>query len=515
MRPGSLVEPPALLLLFLFLLLLLFSNLSDPDYFWHLKSGELIAQTGALPEGDPFSYTMVGRPWVMHEWLFQLPLYLLHAWWGDWCVRVMTALLAIAPLIIIYRTMIDLGSQQRMSSWPLLSALIVFFFAVPMAGFAVPRPQLFSFLFFALYLGLLLQLKYRKRSDRLWLLPAIMLCWVNMHAGFMIGIALLLLFLACEWAGLRMHGQPDPDYRRMLWRLLLATLATIAASAANPDFIAHWLYPFRVMDMEAAKRLIIEWRGIDFHEFYALCTLLLVALFVLLNLLRDRRPDISESVLPLGFVFAAMFTYRHLPFALLLLMPLSGVAIRDGAGRRLAESRIGLLYRHHIAQGRQMGRLQPLANGLLAVLVLAAMLLYYPTHAARQQQSMDARVPVHAVDFIVANGISGRMFNTYRFGGYLIYRLYPEQRVFIDGRADLYGDRFLLDYERIYSGGAGWRQLFDHYRIDYVICTRTAPIRRLLADRDFRLVYDDAYNSVLVRDIPRFAALIREHGLRL
>ncbi|HET6220743.1 MAG TPA: hypothetical protein VFE11_01205, partial [Dongiaceae bacterium] len=115
---------------------------------------------------------------------------------------------------------------------------------------------------------------------------------------------------------------------------------------------------------------------------------------------------------------------------------------------------------------------------------------------------------VGAVQFILDNGITGRMFNSYGFGGYLIHRLYPQQRVFIDGRADMYGDAFVNEYINISEGQPRWAQLFDKYQIDYVVCTPNAPIRQLLLTRgDFRLVFQDEASSVLVKNEPRFGAL--------
>lgn len=105
------------------------------------------------------------------------------------------------------------------------------------------------------------------------------------------------------------------------------------------------------------------------------------------------------------------------------------------------------------------------------------------------------------------------MFNTYHFGGYLIERLYPAQKVFVDGRGDLYGDVFLREYMEIAFGAPAWARLFDKYEIDYLVVQRDTPLRQLLLCRgDFKLVYDDPGSSVLVRDTMKYGAVIAKYA---
>jgi hypothetical protein len=151
-------------------------------------------------------------------------------------------------------------------------------------------------------------------------------------------------------------------------------------------------------------------------------------------------------------------------------------------------------------------------NGFLVLLTLLALILVYPQRQKAIDTSLNTIIPVKATDFIVREGITGRMFNTYHYGGYLIYRLYPNQRVFIDGRADMYGDAFIKDALAIYQGGSEWKRRFDRYGIDYVICESEAPLRQLLLQEgSFRLVFDDGMHSVLLRDIEKYRPLIRRY----
>jgi hypothetical protein len=218
-------------------------------------------------------------------------------------------------------------------------------------------------------------------------------------------------------------------------------------------------------------------------------------------------------MVPVFFIMAGFVSVRHIPLALLTLVPFTALIISVGINNTLVSQRIRTkmvrLYRKVFGQARQLGNMEYVFNWIILLLFGLAVSAYYPLYHAKNHEKLNASVPVDAIDFVIDNGISGNMFNTYSFGGYILYRLYPEQRVFIDGRADMYGDEFIKKYHKIYTGQAGWEELLNKHKIDYVVCERDAAIRQLLLARgDFSLVHDDANNSVLVKNTPEFSAII-------
>ena len=168
-------------------------------------------------------------------------------------------------------------------------------------------------------------------------------------------------------------------------------------------------------------------------------------------------------------------------------------------------------YKKTAGRGQELGSMVYVMNWLMLSASLLLALAYWPMLARQHMEAGNEFIGWKAVDFVVSRGITGRVFNEYGFGGLMIYRLNPAQKVFIDGRADAYGDAFVKEYLKIFFGQEGWAEAFDRYEIDYVVCARTAPIRQLLLQRgDFVSVYKDEYNSVLVKRIPRFESIIRE-----
>lgn len=489
---------PRLVFAILFLWTLFAIDLHDPDYYWHLKAGEYILTHGSLPSVDPFSYTFRGEPWVLHEWLFQVVLYAVFDWLGPFGVKVLTASLGTLSVYIGYA-----AAARLLNGSTAAVMLAIACFPLAALGFS-PRPQLVTYVCFAACLYCLIDFKYFQRDRWLRALPVLMVPWVNSHGGYLAGLALLVLFASSEWLMYLVGKRADPVYRNRLLVLSLIGALAVLATLANPYFIDHWIYPFQVMNMDVAIASIAEWQSPNFQQLGFKLYLILALGFLIAWIYRGSGPDLTEIALPVFFIVAGFVSVRHIPLAALALIPFGAVATREGA--------YASLYARWLNSGRQLGAGEYLLNWAILAGVSIALLAAYPMKQARAVEARDAMIPVKAAEFIRTTGITGRMFNEYRFGGYLIYQFYPRQRVFIDGRADLFGDQFLKEYLDINNGAADWDKLFDKHEIDYVVTPREAPLRQLLLTRgDFRCVYEDDENSVLVKNSPRFAGLIAQH----
>lgn len=483
----------------------------DPDYFWHLRTGQYLFEHHALPTGDIFSYTYDGRPWVLHEWLSEIVLYCVHSLLGAFGVKLVVSLMATATLVILYKT-----ANQILKRTYLAFVLTLIFF-IPIISVMAPRPQMVTLLMFAFFMYALTAFKYVHTTRTLWLLPPLMVVWTNAHGGYMIGIALLLMFVACEWLMWIARQNHDVVGKSRLKVLSWVTGLTILASLVNPYFIRHWLYPFEVMGMKAAQEYMVEWRSPNFHSLPFQLYLALVLFTMTAAMYRKVRPDLTELVVTLFFVATGFVAIRHLIFAIIVLVPFAATTITQlSPTRLLADERVRRLhssYQRFVHNGKDIGKIEFVLNWFLLTVTVVGLTLYYPVFHEKDAEILNQTVPVKATEFIVRAGINGRMFHTYHYGGYLIQTLQPTQKVFIDGRADMYGDKFIEEYIAISQVAAGWKEKFEKYGIDYVVMQRDTPLIQILkAQGNFRLVFEDEINSVLLRDDERFAKIIAQYG---
>jgi hypothetical protein len=493
-------------------------HFEDPDFYWHVKTGEYILSSGSLPNTDIFSYTQSGKPWVLHEWLFQVLVYLVFAnasWLG---VNLLVASLYTACCYVMFlavKRLLD-GKEGK--------ALIITLLCGSLFTGVAPRPYLFTLLFFALFLYRLIVFKYAKDASHLWLFPLVMPFWTNLHGGYFIGIFLLCLFLAAEWFGGLLNAQSKASERQDLMRLAGVTALAVLATLINPEFIHHWWYPFQVIGMDASKGIIEEWRSPDFHQPVFLYFLVVVTGVVGIALYSGRRLELTEFVIPATFVASAFIARRNMPFAAIAIAPFLALQLKAAAAQLeksvtqpgVAPSSVVRLMQRLVGSTVRAPEISPrvesFLNAWLIVLTLIVVAVQYPGRQKGMNETLKTIIPVQATDFVARNHIQGRMFNAYHYGGYLIYRLFPAQKVFIDGRADMFGDAFVKYAIGAYQGNSIWKQAFEKYQIDYVICETESPIRQLLLEGGgFKLVFDDRMHSVLLKNVDKYQYLIRKY----
>ena len=459
-------------------------NVTDPDVWWHLRTGQLIAQTHALVHNDPFSFTRSGQPWVNHEWLSDLLLYGLYQATGWVGLIVIFAALTASTLMLVF---------LRCAGRPYLAGLALLAGAyVSAPGWGV-RPETIS-LFIASIFLLILDRSHQKPSLLWWTVPLTLL-WVNLHAGYALGIALIAMFLAGE--GLEaILGQSAGSLRsRRLRDLALALAACLAVVPLNPNGFEMYAYPVTTLRSPAMQQFIAEWASPDFHGAnYFPFLLLLVSLILLLGSSRRKiRP--RELLLLLVTTAAALRSVRHIPVFALIAVPVLSELI-DGWWEERGYS---LLPRVETSSRKQVFNLVVLAG----VLVFLGMRI--KTVGDRQPQTEVEHFPASAVAFLARARPPAPIFNHYNFGGYLIWKLDPEYKVYVDGRADLYGDQFLDDFARTYYVTvADWGKSLERWNIQTVMLPPDAPlVAALKLSGTWTEIYSDTQAAILTRAASR------------
>ncbi|HEX8181857.1 MAG TPA: hypothetical protein VF525_20115 [Pyrinomonadaceae bacterium] len=458
--------------------------ITDPDFWWHLRTGELILQTRAIPHVDLFSYTAAGWEWVTHEWLTEVLMATAYrcAGWGG--LIVLFSLVMTGAFCIVYRRCMARAPH------PFVAGLVVLVGALATAPTWGVRPQMISFLLTSVYLAALDDYVRRARSRALWWLAPLMLLWANMHGGFALGLVLLAL----GGVGVVLDELAQGSPPRRIWArvrpLCLVLAACVLVVPLNPNGVRLFTYPLETLNSHAMHAYIDEWRSPDFHLLIAQpFALLLIATFVLLAL-SPQRPRLSELLLLCVSTYAALRAWRNMPFCALVAMPIMAehawaFATSRSWGRWLT------------APEQRAAGTQPAWQVALNVALLVCVPVgLYATNVRRvvaRQPAIEAeKYPAAAVAYLRAHPTNGRIFNGYGWGGYLIWQLYPQQRVFIDGRADVYGDRFIEAYLQAEGGEPEWRAPLERYDVRTVMLNPRAPLASLLKQEPgWTKVYED------------------------
>ncbi len=469
-------------ILFIALFVMATREIADPDFWWHLRAGQFIVETRAIPHADIFSHTNAGRPWVMHEWLAEVFLYALFAL-GSF-PALMLAFAAIITLAFAF-------VYARCAGKPYIAAFVLLLAALATAPTWGVRPQMISLLLTSVFLYVL-----ERRRDALWILPLLMLLWVNLHSGYALGIVIIGVYLVGEGASLASPRAQASSVKFRVSRfsfdipraaslvpLALVLVACIAVVPLNPNGATMYVYPFETLTSRAMQTYIQEWFSPDFHlvEFQPLAWLLLATLAAMA--FAGARLSLTQTLLLIGFGYAALRSARHIPIFALVAAPILAEQIAHIVRERATNE-----------ANDRVTRARAIVNWLLLVLVVAGGSVRVAMVVSNQRAVERAKFPADAVDFLRARPSGGTLYNAYGWGGYLIWRLYPETRVFIDGRADVYGDAFIEEvFLRAYRGEPEWRVPLDRYGVRVVLIEPDAPLALQLArDAAWREVYADS-----------------------
>ena len=452
-----------------------FGRTVDPDFWWHLRTGKLIVESG-IPRHDPFSWTAAGNDWVVHEWLSEALIYSAQLTLGYAGNVVLFGIVTLTGLALMY----TLGRRLGAGTKPLL--LLAVFVAIVLVRFVTVRPQVFTWLLVAVFVY---TLERHDRGDqvKLWVLPVLMALWVNLHLGYVYGLAIISI-----WLVTRVYERARTGRGELRTPLLIGG-ACLLATLLNPSGPAILWYPIQyAFDGTVDRSLVSEWRRLDLTSPYSAPMLANIALLSL-SLLSRSRPRPFLFLLAVSAIALSLMAIRHAPFVALLLFPVVGSAAagRWGIASRAGDSRAAVPL--------------PLAVGAITMVATWILVLGATLGSFSWRTPADDGYPVGGADYLAAQGREIRLFNDYNWGGYLIDRLYPDVPVFVDGRADFYGADILTDYARISKVEPGWETLLTQYGVDAAIIVRESDLASALrSDPAWQEAFTGSLESVFVRE---------------
>jgi len=455
----------------------------DADMWWHLRAGQDMWQSKSILLTDTFSYTRAGQPWVNAFWISEIVFYLLYKLGGFFSLTVLVALTGATTFYFLFR---------RMEGNKFVNAFIILLATITAAPIWSPRPQIFSFLILALLDGWLLKQIQKNNKSSLGILIPVFAFWANIHGGWIWGFLLLASYIiGIALDNLSKENRFAPSNWKFLLYLIFWSLAAGLAVGLNPNGISIWRLPFTTANVSMQ---IQEWASPDFHQMEFQPLLWMLFLLIITAVLAKPKTYWTSLLKIIGFAYLTFVSERNIAVFAIIAAPTlaewSNIAIEN------IKADLSIHIDEQAAPLFSENINITINTTLLVVIGLTALGRAYLVSTPME---VNRNVPVSAVEWLNENQASGHLFNSYNWGGYLAWSL-PQSPVFIDGRADLYGNELINDWWNVVDGTPQGFAILDQWKVQTILLEPTWPIIKLLPSSGWREVYHDNMAVIFVRE---------------
>ena len=452
----------------------------DGDLPRHLLMGKLVMETGNPPATEVFSYVYENRPYTPQEWLAGVMYYSVYAVLGLNGVVLLAGILIATSFTVLYVDAVS-NNANRAKTF----SLIILGTLVSSIHW-VTRPHLFTMLFLAIWLILSDRL-YRNRPVNLWIFPLLMVLWANIHGEFIAGFLVLLAYLA-GWMFQYLLARSGTSME-IGKKFGIVTLASLAACFISPAGFRTWDIVFGYVTNRYLLSRIVETRPPNFTQPEYWPLLLLLGISIYLSITKKDRFLPPHFLLLAGFGFMSLLAARNAHLVGLVLP-----FVLSNAGKGITPS--GALATLEAAMMKMESEVRGTALPIVLTLLVSAVLLMGPWQSFNRFES---RVfPVDAVRWLEMHPQTGRMFNAFDWGGYILLHLWPEQKTFIESHTDVTGEA-TQKYETIITLQDGWQGILEQYDIKWAILPPDWPLADKLKAQGWETVYQDPTAVILVK----------------
>jgi hypothetical protein len=455
----------------------------DSDLGRHLTIGGYILEHHQTPTTDIFSYTKNGESRPPYEWLAQIFFAFAYRILNLDGVVLLTSLVIASSFTLVY------ADSTRRSRLPVTAMLLAILATAAGSIHWLPRPHIFTFLLLALWVERLERLRNGEKIP-LWQFPLIMLCWANLHGGFLFGMlawaAYITGWVVDHWL------KRESATAEIGKKLLIVGALSLVASCITPDGWGNWQAMMGNSSLYILSQTV-ETMSPNFRQPGMIPFLILLILSVLPPVLDRFRLPASHMFLLAGFATLSLLMARNIPLFAICAVPILAVFARRMLNQlpvwMKIESRLGEI------ESSLRGYFWSVAGVFSAVVLFS----YYQLQINSSLNKFAERVfPVRAVNWLESHPQAGNMFNEFNWGGYLLHRLWPDQLVFIDSQTDFYGEALARDYNQIINAQNDWETKLKKYDIDWVIVAGDAPLALALETKyNWQILYQDDTSMIL------------------
>jgi hypothetical protein len=474
--------------------------LADGDTGYHIRTGELILRTWQIPTHDPYSFHYPPLKWTAHEWLSEIIMAAVFSQLGVTGVVLLFAFVLALTHWLLYQ------SLRSRSNDILLCATVTLLATATSSTHWLARPHVFSLLLTVVWCHFLDRFQNRTDNSLIYL-PFVMLLWVNLHGGFMVGLIFLTIYLGGNvFYALTSRREQSEVHARKAKKLFVTLIASMGVCLINPYGPEILWFPIRVASDRFVMDRVTEFLSPNFHDVLPFKYMLLATIGALA--LSRRTLSLIELTLVLLLSYMALYSARHVSLFALVIAPIllrSSETVLNHLPDRFLQSYRTRVRNLMLIDANLKGYLWPVSSALLIMVLAAAGMLQY--------RFSEKKFPVTAVEFLKKEPITGNMFNNDEFGDYLIFAAWPAYRVFMDGRSDMYGEKFGSAYIRVAQAQRGWKEVFEKYDITWVLFDTESPLTAALQEqRDWQVIYSDQVATIFVKKIPAHGSLLTKYA---
>jgi hypothetical protein len=473
------------------------SLLNDCDTGWHIRTGEWILAHGAVPRHDPFSFSKPGEAWFAWEWLSDV----LMAWLNS-VDGLRAVLLASVALICATFTLLYLLARRK-------SNVVVAIWVTMVAAAAssihwLARPHLFTLLFLVVFYWGLERVREGRRTAAgiPWfaIFPAITLLWTQLHGGFFVGILMISAYGGGEF--LHFLFSPDAEERKAAWKsargYFLSAAACAAVSLVNPYTYHLHMHLAQYLQNPWNSQHINEFLSPSFHQPRAVFFEAFLVLGAAAAWWSFTRRRFTEVIFIAVWAHAGLLASRNIPLFVIVAAPVIAAAIQcalDHASEAKVAGWVGALalrFNRLVLQTQEKEAISRWHLVSAAGFVLMAAMFFAPHPHEKFRAEFDPKRYPEAALAAMRLESKTRIFTHDEWGDYLIWSLYPKNRVFVDGRSDFYGNDFEDKYLDVLHVKYGWEKTLATFGVDTILMPLDAPLTGALKESSrWRLVYDD------------------------
>lgn len=460
----------------------------DGDLGWHTAIGNYILHAWKVPTIDIFSHTLYGARFVAQEWGAEVALAFANQLLGLNGDVLLTALLASITILLVYEQLV------KRNVFRLIALFIALWVAFAASIHWLARPHMFTFLFVTIWTFWLEDI-YADHGKNLWRFPLLMWIWANTHGAFFAGFVVWGTYIA-DWLFEFWQRRGDKEMGKQL--ALIGGLSFLV-TFINPSGWHLWDTTVGFVSNSFLTSHIVEYASPDFHDknVWPFLFMLSFALFSLVQ--TDRKLQVYEALLLAGWGMLGMYSIRNIPLFAVITAPTFGKLIQPWAEKLSALAK----------WESNLGETEKVLRGnvwMIGVTVLFAFILWRGIPLDKDRTGniyLPDKMPVRAVDWLQANPQSGNMFNNYVWGGYILYRIWPQQNVFIDARTDFYGEKLLREYLIVNNVSDGWKEILAKYNVAWMIVQKGDRLPEYLKANPaegWKIIYEDDLAVILRKD---------------